>query len=374
MFNLAQGVSQQPDSLRYPGQCDEQVNAWATVVEGLVKRPNTNFVSKVSTSSGAGLFTHFVKRDEDNKYCVTVSLGGVGVIDLDSGNNISVATTSIATSYLSGITNPLADIRALTVADYTFLVNKKKEVKVDTNPHFLSKDIRDDNGKYNALVFVKMGDYEKTYDIILEGKEVPYGGAGHTSNKTPPGGHTYESGTSAQGVNADTEVIAEDLEIILNAYLGSDKIVAGLSMSGGSGFSPSQTRQGSTGSTVTYSFAIEQFEDDGSGNPDLDNKVGYGAAVHLLWVLTELYSLSKLHTKVQGTTTHKQHQVLTINPLYLLSPKTLILHFGLVLRLLEVEVVTRHPQVKRYTHLSLLLLALLCQPLVLPYLQVLVIQ
>ncbi len=60
--NLAQGVSQQPDSLRYPGQCDEQVNAWATVVEGLVKRPNTNFVSKVSTSSGGGLFTHFVKE------------------------------------------------------------------------------------------------------------------------------------------------------------------------------------------------------------------------------------------------------------------------------------------------------------------------
>ena len=35
--NLAQGVSQQPDNLRYPGQCDEQVNAWATVVEGLVE-------------------------------------------------------------------------------------------------------------------------------------------------------------------------------------------------------------------------------------------------------------------------------------------------------------------------------------------------
>jgi hypothetical protein len=42
--NLAQGVSQQPDNLRYPGQCDEQINAWATVVEGLVKRPNTRWV------------------------------------------------------------------------------------------------------------------------------------------------------------------------------------------------------------------------------------------------------------------------------------------------------------------------------------------
>lgn len=282
--NLAQGVSQQPDNLRYPGQCDEQINAWATVVEGLVKRPPTNYTKNIqATDPGADLFTHFVKRDETNKYCVTVSLGNtvsigqVGVIDLATGNKVSVAVTSIANSYLTGISDPLSDIRALTVADYTFLVNKKKEVKVNTDPELLSKDIRDDNGKYNALVFVKMGDYEKTYDIYLEGKVVPHGGTSTQSNKTPPGGHTYESGSSSAGEHADTEIIAEDLETVLNAYLGSDKIVAGLSMSGGSGFTPSQTRQGSTGSTVTYSFNVEQFEDDGSGNPDLANKVGFGA-------------------------------------------------------------------------------------------------
>ena len=45
--NLAQGVSQQPDNLRFPGQCDEQINAWATVVEGLVKRPPTTYTKKL---------------------------------------------------------------------------------------------------------------------------------------------------------------------------------------------------------------------------------------------------------------------------------------------------------------------------------------
>ena len=287
--NLAQGVSQQPDNLRYPGQCDEQINAWSTVVEGLVKRPNTRWVNQFNSSTPTGssdLFTHFVKRDEDNKYCVQVSLGGgtptVGVIDLEDGTNIPVTPTATATNYLSGITNPLADLRALTVADYTFLVNNKKEVKIDDSPDFISKDIRDDNGKYNALVFVKMGDYEKTYNIILEGKEVPFGGIGHTSNKTPPGGHTYESGTSSHGVNADTEVIAEDLEIVLNAYLGGDKIVSGLTMSGGSGFDPSGRGAGRT--SFSYSFAIEQFEEDTSspGNPDLAQKVGFGAGGTLI--------------------------------------------------------------------------------------------
>ena len=102
--NLAQGVSQQPDNLRYPGQCDEQINAWSTVVEGLVKRPNTRWVNEFNdsvVSDSDKLFTHFVKRDEQNKYCVQVSLGGVGVIDLDTGSNIPVETTSIAQSYLS---------------------------------------------------------------------------------------------------------------------------------------------------------------------------------------------------------------------------------------------------------------------------------
>ena len=138
--NLAQGVSQQPDNLRYPGQCDEQVNAWATVVEGLVKRPNTRWVKEFNSGSVTGasnLFTHFVKRDEQNKYCVQVSLGGgtpsLGVINLETGASIPVATTSIANNYLSGITNPLADLRALTVADYTFIVNKKKTVQVETD-------------------------------------------------------------------------------------------------------------------------------------------------------------------------------------------------------------------------------------------------
>ena len=239
--NLAQGVSQQPDSLRYPGQCEEQVNAWATVVEGLVKRPNTNFVSKVSTSDGAGLFTHFVKRDEDNKYCVTVSLGGVGVIDLGSGNHIPVTTTSIANSYLSGITNPLADLRALTVADYTFLVNKKKTVAKDTTELSV---IPDDE----AIVFVKLGDYEKSYSIYVDDSLItPAASLNNQHDYTHYTGHpaaqpsTYISGPSGngQGLYADTEFIAKDLKTCLDAELGTGAALVGIgaiTVNGGSDY------------------------------------------------------------------------------------------------------------------------------------------
>ena len=71
--NLAQGVSQQPDNLRYPGQCDEQVNAWSTVVEGLVKRPNSRFLydTDLGANVSSNLFSHYVDRDDQNKYVIT---------------------------------------------------------------------------------------------------------------------------------------------------------------------------------------------------------------------------------------------------------------------------------------------------------------
>jgi len=238
--NLAQGVSQQPDNLRYPGQCDEQINAWATVVEGLVKRPPTNYTKNIDdTDPGANLFTHFVKRDETNKYCVTVSLGNtvsigqVGVIDLDTGNRVSVAVTSIANSYLTGISNPLADLRALTVADYTFLVNKKKEVK--RNQAQKTEDLRNqedpDNPRFEALIFPKIGDYEKAYSIYIDDSLVGVGSTlqgtehdfAHVSSNNSQDA-TYISGPSSKSVHADTEHIARDLLQILDDWLPDSSV------------------------------------------------------------------------------------------------------------------------------------------------------
>jgi hypothetical protein len=45
--NLIQGVSQQPNSARFAGQCEEQENALSSVAEGLKKRPNTRHVARL---------------------------------------------------------------------------------------------------------------------------------------------------------------------------------------------------------------------------------------------------------------------------------------------------------------------------------------
>jgi len=221
--NLVQGISQQPDNLRYPGQSDEQINAWSTVVEGLVKRPPTEYVKKTENrvDTDNDLFTHFVKRDESNKYVVAVSLNGanvsLGVLNTEDGVRIPVEATAIAASYLSGITNPREDLKALTVADYTFLVNKKKAVAKSTEEATYSKV-----PPKEALIVVKLGDYEKNYSVFINDTLVPYDSTIGLHSHTDPGSSaaTYRSGNgTTSGYNADTTKIADELKQLIESYI-----------------------------------------------------------------------------------------------------------------------------------------------------------
>jgi hypothetical protein len=218
----------------------------------------------------------------------TVSIGQVGVIDLNTGNKVSVAVTSIANSYLTGIGNPLEDLRALTVADYTFLVNKKKEVK--RNQAEKTEDFRNqedpDNPRFEALIFPKIGDYEKAYSIYIDGSLVGVGstlqGSEHdfahvTSNDSQAA--TYISGPSSKAVHADTEHIARDLLQILEDWLPDPLVpdsVSSLSFStDGAGFKDSGVFSSSkdlglasailsTSVEVKYEFNILQYDSSGT--------------------------------------------------------------------------------------------------------------
>ena len=274
--NLAQGVSQQPDNLRFPGQCDEQINAWSTVVEGLVKRPNSRFLydTDLGANIGANLFTHFVDRDDENQYLITYdSTNGLKAFDLTVSiygtGEISIYVPSIAaTNYLS-TTNPLKDLRALTIADSTFLLNTSKVIERDRAVEFRTKDLETD-----ALIFVKQGDYEKAYNIYIDGGLVPPASSLAASHKytdnhwTSPAADapqpaTYISGTSEggakAGIKADTEFIAEDLTTCLDAYVTSATAVKGVTISGGSGWVVSGGNSW-RGSRYYYEFFIDQYD------------------------------------------------------------------------------------------------------------------
>lgn len=120
--NLVQGVSQQPEVLRLNSQAGEQINGFSSVVEGLKKRPPTEYVAKLSGSSLGNAFIHTINRDLNERYIVVVSNGSIAVYDIN-GVSKTVVNQSNATNYLNS-SNPKSDFVCMTVADFTFILNK----------------------------------------------------------------------------------------------------------------------------------------------------------------------------------------------------------------------------------------------------------
>ncbi len=163
--NLVQGVSQQPDNLRFPGQAESQVNAISSVVEGLTKRPSTEHVKDLfSTPLQNDALIHFIDRDDKNKHVVCFNNNSgttsVSIFNLSLGTSIPVTSiSSSAQAYLNGATDPINDLRALTVADYTFVANNKTTVS-------LGNEVSETLAK-EALIFVKQGVQGKAYSAKI---------------------------------------------------------------------------------------------------------------------------------------------------------------------------------------------------------------
>lgn len=132
--NLVQGVSQQPEVLRLSSQFTAQINGFSSVVEGLKKRPNTNHIKKISTSALTNAYVHTINRDLTERYIVIVTNGSIRVFDT-SGNEKTVVLQTGASAYLTS-TTPRNDFRLVSVADYTFVLNKTitTEMSASTSP------------------------------------------------------------------------------------------------------------------------------------------------------------------------------------------------------------------------------------------------
>lgn len=119
--NLYQGISQQSPSMRLPTQCEVQENAFSSIVEGLKKRPPTQFLAKLSSASVGDAYIHVINRDSTERYIVVVYGSDLKVYDF-SGNEKTVSFPN-GKGYLTASV-PREGFAAVTVADYTFFVNK----------------------------------------------------------------------------------------------------------------------------------------------------------------------------------------------------------------------------------------------------------
>jgi hypothetical protein len=173
--NLANGVSQQPFTLRLASQAELQENGLSTTSQGLRKRPPTKHLKKILSGSYEAAFLHTINRDENERYIVVIASGGLKVFDL-AGNEKTVSFPN-GTAYLVSA-DPANSFRAVTVADYTFIVNKGFTV---TEGSTFATD-----RPYEALVSVKIGNYGKTYSVILNGSTV----ASYTTPDGTSGSHT----------------------------------------------------------------------------------------------------------------------------------------------------------------------------------------
>ena len=150
--NLIGGVSQQPDQNRLPNQCSEQINFLSDPIDGLTRRPGTEFIKELFTTGGnhawndvddgKKLFTHVINRSPSEQLLLCIAAGStprMTLWNLQTGAEIAIHSDSSGTdlsnnthAYLtpnSTASDVLHPYSAVTIADHTFIVNKDKLVQ-----------------------------------------------------------------------------------------------------------------------------------------------------------------------------------------------------------------------------------------------------
>lgn len=124
---LMNGVSQQPAILRSSDQTEDELNTWSHIAEGLSRRPPTTMVQKIaSLTAGQDYSVHHINRDINERYLVIMSQGSVLVFDETTGEQKTVSHPE-GFGYLDAA----GDVyRAMSIADYTFIVNTTKTVSL----------------------------------------------------------------------------------------------------------------------------------------------------------------------------------------------------------------------------------------------------
>lgn len=234
--NLIQGISQQPDAQREPSQGETQINGMSSLAEGLRKRESTHVVAKVSNSSFGDVYFHQILRDAGEKYLVVVGKTAIKVFDLE-GNEKTVSAPS-GYSYLSSVVSAKSDIRAATIADFTFISNTKAVPAMD--PSLAPATARPAN--HEALVWVKAANYGQTYKVNVNGTQATV--------QTPVAPVVVSGSTTTEN-----RISTEDIATAIQSALGG---VGGVSIS----------RRGSV-LHFTSSSAITIAASDARANADI---------------------------------------------------------------------------------------------------------
>lgn len=199
------GVSQQPDIVRFPDQLTQQINGFSSQVQGLQKRPPTKHIKRLGDKiDGSASKFHIINRDENEQYLLEMRNRQLKIWDLN-GNPKTVNIKDDA-AYLE-VQNPNDDFRAVTIADYTFILNRNKIVQMDsaTSPR---------TGEDTALVYIKNAQYAKTYALF-------FGDTFACGMITPDGGQ------AKQAVQTTSAYIAQKLVDLFHGRISATTVQEG---------------------------------------------------------------------------------------------------------------------------------------------------
>ena len=229
--NLINGVSQQPPALRLASQAEAQENGFSDIVDGLKKRPPTQFKNKLKKTNPTGTtflsaaeinrsHFHTYKRSTSEQYTVVTDpvVPKMYVYDIDGSLRYesgvaswNAAGTQIITNsdntaiaaYLGTNAIDSTQVTATSVADYTFFVNKDKVVAKDTTtPSFVRP--------HEGMFYLKQADYKSEYNVFVKNS----GGTEVSGN--------VETLSNADPINAKTLATSRIMEFLTNTTADGD--------------------------------------------------------------------------------------------------------------------------------------------------------
>jgi len=156
-----QGVSQQPEKTRLPGQCTLSENLRPDIVRGLINRQGT----EASAELTAALLSSYSKwyyynRGTNEEYFISIE-AGTGDLKVWSPSGVQhIVNVEAGASNYIGSPNPRKFLRLMTIGDYTFIVNTEKKVYASssTSPPISHK----------AIIYCQFMDYGQRVQLYID--------------------------------------------------------------------------------------------------------------------------------------------------------------------------------------------------------------
>ena len=227
---LLRGVSQASDSTKQADHADIQDNANSDPVVGLTKRSGTQFMANLITSGTpiGNAHVKFINKNVNERYIAIFTADNIRVFELD-GTELTVHKPD-GVGYLN-TTTPRDELKTVTIADFTFVVNTTKTTAMDSTLTS-GPEYNDGSSSINitnqAIVFIKQVTANTDYTLIVDGRTC-----------------VFNSGTS----NLKTSRVADKLKAGLTAN-ESDVTESGTALTAGTTANTNTFNISSNGSVI----------------------------------------------------------------------------------------------------------------------------